>query len=136
METDPEETKSKSTSVDDLQDQIKDLTKQITKKDNLQKKTEERLKDKVKQIKVFTAFFSSIFNDKVIDQIFDKEKKTFNLSAEQLTKLHSETYTDIKSMPQKSPEKPKQQLKDQSELLQLFKEENENLKQKFVEMSQ
>jgi hypothetical protein len=35
METDPEETKAASTSVDDLQDQIKDLTKQITKKDNL-----------------------------------------------------------------------------------------------------
>jgi hypothetical protein len=35
METDPEETKATSTSVEDLHDQIKDLTKQITKKDNL-----------------------------------------------------------------------------------------------------
>ncbi len=67
MEIDPEESKEKMPSIEELQDMVKDMTKQITKKDNLQKKTEERLKDKVKQIKVFTAFFSSIFNEKSIE---------------------------------------------------------------------
>ncbi len=73
----------------------------------------------------------SILSQQKYDQVFAKDDKGnffLNGDSDLLLKYHAETYVDAKSVPKVED--------GDRELLQLFKEENESLKIKIIEISQ